>query len=181
MSDSTVPISSDLLNHPQRRAGGWLLFFIFTLVFIGPAVRIFSFLGSYRHSMELFSRTSHPHVYFAYYTSEQLTAFAVRGYGLFAGIRLWRISPGAVGQAKRFLFYLVVYSVADYATGAMFVLLTTPEAISVSALSKFLTGQTAKALLQACGYAGIWYSYLLKSDRVRVTFSQDQPTAVGSR
>jgi hypothetical protein len=181
MSDLTIPTYSDRLNHPQRRVSGWLLFFIFTLVFIGPANRIFGFLGSYRHSMELISRSSHPHLNFAFYTSEQLAAFAVRGYGLFAGIRLWRISPGAVGQAKRCLFYLVVYSVADYATGAMFVLLTTPEAISVSALSKFLIGQTAKALLQTCGYAGIWYSYLLKSDRVRVTFSRDQTTAVSSR
>ena len=81
----------------------------------------------------------------------------------------------------RFLFYRVVYSVADYATGAMFVLLTTPEAVSVSAVSKFLTGQTGKALLQACVYAGIWYSYLVNSDRVRVTFSRDQPTDVSSR
>jgi hypothetical protein len=180
MSDLTIPTSAGRLNHPQRRASGWLLFFIFTLVFIGPATRIFGFLGAYRHSMELFSRSSHPHLFFAYYASEQLASFAVRGYGLFAGIRLWRISPGAVGQAKRFLFYLVVFSVADYATGAMYVVLTTPEATSVSALSKFLTGQAAKAILQACIYAGVWYSYLLKSDRVRVTFSRDQPTAVSS-
>jgi hypothetical protein len=177
MSDSIVPISSDLLNNP-RRAGGWLLFFIFTLVFIGPAIQIFNFLGSYRHSMDLISRSSHPHLYLAFYGSEHLVAFALRAYGIFAGIQLWRIVPGAVGQAKRFLFYFAVFSVADYATGGMFVFLTTPEGVSVSALSTFLAGKTGKALLQACGYAAIWYSYLLKSARVRVTFSQDQPAGV---
>jgi len=173
MSDSSLQTGSDALSLPQRRAGGWLLFFILTLVFIGPATRIFYFLGSYRHSLELILQTPHSNLHLAFYISEQLAAFAVRGYGLFAGIRLWRIIPGALGEAKRFLFYLAVFSVADYATGAMFALLT-PEVIRVSALSQFLTGQI-KPLVQNCGYAGIWYSYLLKSNRVRVTFSCPQP------
>lgn len=180
MSDLTIPTSSGRLNGPHRRAGGWLLFFIFTLVFIGPALRIFNFLGTFRHNMELFSRSPHSHLFYGYYVSEQLANFAVRGYAVFAGIRLWRISPGAVGQAKRCLFYLVVFALADYATGAMFVVLTAPEAIRVSALLSFLSGQPAKALLQTCVYAGVWYSYLLKSNRIRLTFSQDQPTAVSA-
>jgi hypothetical protein len=180
MPDLTIPTSSGRFNDPHRRAGGWLLFFIFTLVFIGPTIRIFTFLGNYRQTMELFSRSSHSHLFYAYYVTEQFASFAVRGYAIFAGIRLWRISPGAVNEAKRCLFFLMLFALADYTTGAILVVLVVPEAVRVSALTNFLTGQTGRALLQTCGYSGIWYSYLLKSERVRVTFSQDQPSAISA-
>ena len=177
MSDLIVPTSSSLGDHRVRGAGGWLLFFIFTLVFIAPAVRIFSFLGTYGHSIELFSRSAHSHLFFAYYISEQLASFAVRGYGIYAGVQLWRTSPGAVDQAKRFLLLLVLFAFADCTAGAWLVVFTVPEAIRGSALSNFLSGQTAKTLLQVCVYSGVWFSYLLKSERVRATFSQHPPVS----
>jgi|ERR1700722_5716883 len=170
MADITIPTPLDRLSHP-RGVGGWLLFFIFSLVFFGPATRIFGFLGHYRHSMQIFARSPHSYSLYTYYFVEQLASFAVYGYGIFAGIQLWKIRSGAIQQAKRFLVSILVYAFLDYSMEIIWILLMTPEAIRASALSRVLYGQTAMALLQTAIYAAIWYTYLFKSERVRATYS----------
>ncbi len=176
MSDLTVPASSSPVDHPHRGVGGWLLFFIFTLVFFAPIRNIFSFLDSYEHSVGVFSRLPQSHPFFAYYVSEQLAIFAARGYGIYVGIRLWRTSLGAVDHAKHFLLFLLLLAFADYIGGALIV-----EAVRPSALSNFLSGRSAIALLQSCVYSGVWYFYLLYSDRVRATFPMRPPVPVTTR
>src|ERR1700722_10997445 len=175
MSDITISTPLDRLNHPQGRVGGWLLFFILTLVFFGPAMCVFTFLGHYRHSMQLFARSHHSYSLYAFYFVEQLASFAVRGYGLFAGIQLWKMRLDAIQHAKRFLLILLLYAFLDYTTAIIWTVLMTPEAIRSSALSRVLYGPTATALLQTAFYAAIWYAYLLKSERVRVTFLMRTP------
>lgn len=164
------------LHQGRYGVGRWLALFIFTLVLIGPAIRIFSFLGGYSHTIGLLARARHPYFSYTYYAVEQLISFAVQGYGVFAGIRLWRIRSGAVRQAKIFLFGIVLFAFADYIMGTIWIIVVTPLTIRASALSKFLSGQTAMALIETAIYAAVWYSYLLKSERVRVTFLQDLPT-----
>jgi hypothetical protein len=48
----------------------------------------------------------------------------------------------------------------------------TSQAIRASALSRFLSGQTA-ILLQTVIYAAVWYAYLLKSERVTGLFASN--------
>jgi hypothetical protein len=176
MSDLNVPTSSSPIDHSYRGVGGWLLFFIITLVFIAPANLIFRVLYAYEHSIELFSRSAHSHPFISYYVWEHLASFAVRGYGIYVGIRLWRTSPGAVDHARHFLLFLLLFAFVDYVGGVLLVFSTVPEAVRASALSNFLTGQPAKFLLQALVYSGVWHQYLLYSERVRATFPQHPPT-----
>jgi hypothetical protein len=135
-----------------------------------------SFLGTYRHNLEIFARKPHRDSYYVYSFVEQLVCFAVYGYGIFAGIQLWRVRPKAVRQAKLFLFSIRLFALADYAFGAIWINIFTQESIRASALSRFLSGQTAIALIQTTFYVVIWYLYLVKSQRVRATFGQTLPT-----
>jgi hypothetical protein len=121
--------------------------------------------------MEIFARSSHSHFHYAYYFVEQVAYFALCGYGIFTGTQLWKIRPGAIQQAKQFLLILLVFTFLDYTTVIIRILLMTPESIRASVLSRFLYGQRAKVLLQTTIYTAIWYAYLLKSKRVRATFS----------
>ena len=75
-----------------------------------------------------------------------------------------------------FFAEVVLFAFADYIMGTIWIIVVTPLTIRASALSKFLSGQTAMALIETAIYAAVWYSYLLKSERVRVTFLQDLPT-----
>jgi hypothetical protein len=171
---------SNRIDRACYGVGGWLLFFIFSLVFIGPGTRVIGFLGTYRHNLQIFARSPHRDAYYAYYFVEQFVRFTVYAYGIFAGIQLWRIRPEAVRQAKLFLLSILLFALADYAFGAMWIDIFTPERTRASVLSRFLSGPIAIALIETTFYATIWYFYLLKSQRVRATFSQELPTAVGT-
>lgn len=158
-------------------AGGWLLLFIFTLVFFGPAAHVFAFLRGYRHSMEIFPRSTHPYSLYEFYFVEQLVGFAVYGYGIFAGIQLWKTRPAAVKHAKQFIIALVAYRLADFVVGVNWVSVMAPH----GTLSKFLSWRTVKPVLNASIYGAVWYSYLLKSKRVRMTFLLKSPRNIPSR
>jgi hypothetical protein len=121
--------------------------------------------------MQIFARSPHSHSLYIYYFVEQLASFAVYGYGIFAGIQLWKIRSGAIQQAKRFLVSILVYAFLDYSMEIIWIFLMTPEAIRASALSRALYDKTAMALLQTAIYAAVWYAYLFKSERVRATYS----------
>lgn len=104
MSDSEAyPIPSPVA---PRGVGGWLLFFILTMVLFGPVVYIGSFLRSSPHTMEVFAAGRHPYAHYLFYFVERVVGLSLRGYGIFAGIQLWKTRPGAMLHAKRFLLLL---------------------------------------------------------------------------
>jgi hypothetical protein len=95
---------------------------------------------------------------------------AVVGYGVFAGIQLWRIQPRAVTHAKRCLVYLLLYILADYLLGLNWVALMTTEGHRLDAISNFFSGHALPTVLRTTLYVAVWYSYLAKSQRVRATY-----------
>ncbi|MBZ5696793.1 MAG: DUF2569 domain-containing protein [Acidobacteriia bacterium] len=149
------------------------MFFICTLVFFGPAAEIWSFVRGYHHFMETVLHVPHPYSARAYYFAEKLVVFAIRAYGILTGIQLWKIRPGAVERAKRFLTIYFAYALVDYLMGIIWLALMTPEGLRHLALSNFLSGNAYRAPLSATGYAAIWYAYLSKSARVRSTFFEN--------
>jgi hypothetical protein len=153
-------------RYQPKGIGGWLLFFILTLVIFGPVAGIVQIKSGYHHNMELFSRSVHPYLLYGFYGVEQLLGFTIRGYGIFAGIQLWRRNPAGIENAKRFMIAFLIFSVADLAMGMNWVVLMGHK----GSLSRFISWQTVKPLLNAIGYALIWYSYLVKSNRVLMTY-----------
>jgi len=171
ISRAASPTLSDGVDYRYRGVGGWLLFFIFTLVFIGPATRVYGFLEAYGHIMRVFARSSHSTAALVYYFAEQMASFAVYGYGVFAGIELWKMRPGAVEKAKLFILVLLAFALLDYASGLIWIVLATPEANRASALFRVADGTGVEIIFKTCIYGSIWYAYLMKSKRVRATFS----------
>jgi hypothetical protein len=90
-------------NHYSDGVGGWLLCFIFTLVFFSPAVRVWDFVAGYHQTMGNIAHIQrHPYSLYQLYFVEQLVAFALSGYGIIVGIRLWNVQPGASGKLSNF-------------------------------------------------------------------------------
>jgi hypothetical protein len=116
--------------------------------------------------MELFSRSEHSYLLYGFYGVEQLLGFAICGYGIFAGIQLWRKNPAGIEKAKRFMIAFLIFGVADLAMGMNWRVLMGHKA----SLSRFISWQTVRPLLNSIGYTLIWYSYLMKSNRVLMTY-----------
>jgi hypothetical protein len=171
--EKAAPVRPVRIDDSLRGVGGWLSFFIFTLVVVGPAASFIRFVVGFGHYLQVFASSPHSYSLRSFYFFEHLSLFAIRGYGIFVGVQLWKIRPLAVEHAKRFLVILVLFSILDYATGIVWIVLMEPESSWASGFSGFLTGENSKALLQVAGYAAIWYTYLLKSERIRMTFSRE--------
>ena len=135
------------------------------MVLFGPAAYIVVFLRSYRHTIEIFSRGTHLYSHYLFYVVEQLAAIALFGYGIFAGIQLWKTEPAAVTHAKRFLLLYVVYRLADFAMAINLAWIMGPS----GTLGMYLSGALLRQL-RFLVYPVVWYWYLLKSKRVRNTF-----------
>jgi hypothetical protein len=164
------PVPADRLSHPYYGVGGWLWLFLIG-VSLSPFVYARNVLLGYQHSMDVFSHSAHPNSLYIFYAMETLGGLVVYGYGLFAGIQLWRIRPGAVEHAKRFLFYLFCFGAADYLMGLNWIAVMGHEHSSAIAFSNFLGGKSALKLSRAVIYIAVWYAYFSRSERVRVTYS----------
>ena len=159
-------------RHQPKGVGGWLLVFILTLVLFGPVARILHFKSGYHHNIELFSRSEHAYLQYGFYGIEELLGFAISGYGIFAGIQLWKKNPAGIEKAKRFMIAFLMFSVIDLAMGVNWVVLMGHK----GSVSRFISWQTVKPLLNSIVYTLIWYSYLEKSNRVLMTYPPQNPS-----
>jgi hypothetical protein len=66
-SDITAQASLNDLRHSLHGVGGWLLLFICTLVFFGPAAHVFSFFSEFRHSLQIFAQAPHRYSLYEFY------------------------------------------------------------------------------------------------------------------
>src|SRR5579872_5484959 len=163
MNDSRArPISNRAAPSGVR---GWLLLFVLTLVVFGPSFHIVNFLRSYRHTIEVIARLSHPYSHYLFYIIEQLAGVALYGYGILAGIRLWKTRPAALMHAKRFLLLMVLYHLADFAVAVNLSWILDPPGTVARYLPHAFLRQMRNLV-----YPVVWYSYLLMSKRVRNTF-----------
>lgn len=165
---------SDLQVRPTRSltapigVSGWLMFFALTMVLFGPAIHVAMFLSSFRHTIELLARTTHPHSHDLFYAVEQIALAAVYIYGIFAGIQLWKIRPKALTHAKRFLLLVVVFHLADFAAMLNIVWILDPPGTIIRYLPNAFFRQVRNLV-----YPVTWYAYLLNSQRVRNTFPSE--------
>jgi hypothetical protein len=84
-------------------------------------------------------------------------------FGIYAGVKLWRIRSGAVTTARIYLLCLLAYNVGSL--GLPF-LLGLPSEYSQRLLMEAVPGFVPTMI----GIA-IWYSYLTQSRRVRATYA----------
>jgi len=87
---------------------------------------------------------------------------ALAGFSFAAGVSLWLVLPNAVTTAKLFLLAQAAFALADF---VMLFLRNRSIALDPNLILSILI----RPLL----FAVLWYSYLIKSKRVRDTYRQD--------
>jgi len=162
MSDSWFPAtnSSDYELVPtgtdanELGVRGWLALFILGLTIAEPARMIIRIDNLFQKS-GLTRGTA----------LEAAITLLLICFGIYAGVRLWKIKPKAVRLAKWYLVALVIYSVL--------VLLANLGAISPPTKGQIDTQEIGKEIGTAIGwmvFAIVWYSYLGNSKRVAATY-----------
>ena len=144
-----------------RGVGGWLMFFVITLVLIRPLM-LCAALGQYE-------RVWGPH-YDAYpflktiHIINLVIGLGTLGFSIYAGVSLLRTRPNAVQIAKS---YLLVSAVALMLTGGPLLLLAGLPEGGDAAILQALPVDTLKGLV----YPAVWYLYLSRSKRVATTYA----------
>jgi Protein of unknown function (DUF2569) len=150
---SFVPSSPGSIALPPHFKGvrGWLLFFCLQLTVFNPLAAIPQILAPFTAEI---TRT-YPLRQLAL-QSIALLYIAFAAFSLYAGVRLWRIVPGAVKTANWFLWYGLVAMLISTALLFIAGLLVSPWIVP--------------ALFGSVIYYLIWLSYLGSSKRVMATY-----------
>jgi hypothetical protein len=142
-----------------RGVKGWLLLLCLNLTILDPLAMLLSLFSVANASRPLFDK--YPGL---------LTLIAVSGvcrlavavFSVYAGLALWRVVPGAVDIARKYLMAVVLYTVFAF---FLPVLIGLPQD-----LAQEIAGSSFIAGLLTISYAVIWYAYLVHSKRVRATY-----------
>ena len=94
---------------------------------------------------------------------DAVLSLGIAGFGMFAGIQLWRIRPGAVQAAKKYLYCALGYHVIGI--GLPWIAGLPPEDTKPMIVAGIR--DTMRGLI----HFAIWFSYLNKSKRVRATYT----------
>jgi Protein of unknown function (DUF2569) len=151
-------VSAGTSAPPQYRGiGGWLLFLIVSLTIITP-----TFQGYIVYSEWKLYHTTPSSLLFNVLAVDWSMRAILIVLGIYAGIRLWLVKPGAPHLAKTYLVAIFAQQVVLLLMGFWIAsrVAATPESI----------GSVIMEPLRSVIYVAIWYSYLNKSQRVAATF-----------
>lgn len=140
--------------------GGWLVLFIVTLIGVVPLGGLYNLVREYHQLAPAVARF--PGV-LTVFKIDAILSTALIAFGMYAGISLLMRRPDAVKTAKNFLLALLGYSVL--------IIILAPLAGLPAEGTVVMIGAGIKHLFRAAIYVAIWYSYLNKSRRVRVTYA----------
>lgn len=143
------------------RVGGWLLLLCVLLTIVNPLGTAFNLFYGYSRTNHLFGAI---HGLRNIIVGDAILSVALTSFSVYAGWRLWKILPGAVITAKK---YLVVYLIYNLAAPAFPFLYRIPEQFANA-----MFRQLIKGVPFAVAYFAVWYLYLSKSKRVRGTYGR---------
>jgi hypothetical protein len=158
---TTVPPEPGLRDYknPNKGVGGWLLLFCLGLTLIGPIISLNAIVVGYNGTSKYF--TQFPGLLLLW-AIDTLLSLGLIAFGIYAGIRLWSIRPGAVTMAKRYLMCTLGY----YTVAAVLPFFVGLPSVANEAMILPVIKNTLKGILTFA----IWYSYLNKSKRVNATY-----------
>ena len=160
-----TPDRADQLPTPPagpryRGVGGWLLLLCLGLTVFNPIITFVRLAESYRSPPQSFEQFPGLLVIMVIDT---VLSVALMAFSIYAGAQLWRIRPGAVRIAKRYLLCLLGYQ----AVVVIYPFLAGLPAQANPAMFE----EVGKNVFRGALYVAIWYSYLNKSERVRATYA----------
>jgi hypothetical protein len=145
---------------------GWLLLLAISLTILDPLaiiVGVFGALALPESNLERYPEMLN----FLIVSGGSRLALAV--FSIYAGAALWRVQPGAPTIAKRYFQAATIYS-------ALALLL--PRMVGLpDELHRQMAGATLVSSASTLFYIAAWYTYLVKSKRVRATYEEKAPEA----
>ncbi len=141
---------------------GWLFLLCVSLTVLDPLAVIFSLFMS--TSSEGPYLDQHPE-FFRLVLVSGICRLGLMVGSLYAGLALWRVVPGAVAVARKYLSALFLYSVFSLFLPA---LVGVSEARYPGTETLFSLNATFTMV-----YIAFWYIYLRRSRRVRATYYED--------
>lgn len=155
-------VREDIQDPKLVGVGGWLALLVMGLVAVGPILLLMNFYNDYKILAPLLqtSKLARQVLYIGALSAGALTAGS-----LYAGWCLATTAPGAPGFARAFLAFQVVV------TALTFLSLAKLPGLDPQAMSGF-SADAIKGVFQSLFSAAIWSSYLIRSKRVRATYSR---------
>jgi hypothetical protein len=163
---STI-VADDHSPGADSGVSGWLALFCFVLTVVGPLLTIGGLSEEYQSTSLFFAR--YPGIIVVFVAEVALSAVVI-GFGVYAGLKLTRIRPGAVRTAKRYLLTYLAYSLVI--PPLLPLLVGLPPDVDGTLLA-----DPAQSVVRPLFFVLIWYSYLQKSKRVRATFGRESQLA----
>ena len=154
-----LPPENEVLSKYQG-VKGWLFFFCLILTVLGPLVTIASLIKGFGISEEALKEFPGLLVMLII---DAVLSLGIAGFGMYAGIKLWRIRPGAVLAAKQFLYCTLAY----HAIGMGLPWISGLPAEDIKAM----VVESVRDVMRGLIHFAIWFSYLNKSKRVRATYT----------
>jgi hypothetical protein len=141
---------------------GWLLLLCVSLTILGPLGTLVGLVRSYSEAAQHFDDFPRWAIVFVL---DSVLTLGLMGFGIRAGLGLWRVRPNAVPTAKVYLMCAVVYS----AVAAILPSFTDLP----SEVSREMFHDGLKQGLKLTVVAAIWFIYLSRSRRVRATYADE--------
>ncbi len=150
----------DNKSEQHRGVRGWLLILCLNVAILDPLTMLFTVFVVTSATKPYFGE--HPEL-FRLCLASGICRLALAVFSVYAGVALWKIVPGALSIAKKYLLAVALYSV---------VALLLPVLVGVPAESyQEMAGQTFFNSLLTVTYATAWYMYLQRSRRVKATYT----------
>lgn len=137
-----------------RGVKGWLLLFVLIITVINPlATALVFFVRPFGFN---------PMYYLGFIDVFWITVITL--FGVYAGIHLWAVKPGAVAKARAYLLTMGAYAVflAVYNFYILKPSNPTPEQI----------GTTAGSFVRILVFVAVWWAYFKRSKRVKATYGE---------
>ncbi len=147
-------------DEQYRGVRGWLLILCLNIAILDPVTMLLTIFLVVSATKPYFGE--HPELLRLCLVSG-ICRLALAVFSVYAGLGLWKVVPGALSVAKRYLLAVVLYSVV-----ASFL----PALVGVPQESyQEFAGQTVFNSFLTMAYAIAWYIYLQRSRRVKATYT----------
>jgi hypothetical protein len=152
-----MTVNQEIIRY--RGIKGWLLILCLSFTILDPLVMLLSVFSITNAAKPLFDQ--YPGLLRLIAVSG-VCRLAIAVSSIYAGLALWRVTPGAVGIARKYLMAVFVYTVFAFFLPAMVGL---PQD-----LAQEIAGSSFVAGMLTVSYAVIWFLYLSHSRRVKATY-----------
>ena len=150
----------DNQNEQYKGVRGWLLILCLNITILDPITMLLTIFVVTSTTKPYFGE--HPDL-FRLCLASGTCRLALAVFSVYAGLGLWKVVPGALSVAKKYLLAVVLYAVV-----ASFL----PALVGVprESYQEFAADTVFNSFI-TMAYAIIWYTYLQRSKRVKATYT----------